>query len=69
MPTHTVAHDANSVGIKLGKLAEDQARQLLAHVGIHIVAFAVRFLCCVHIEPCPCAKVPGILFTWDIETP
>lgn len=67
--THAVARDANSLGVNLGKLAEHQSRELLIDVGIHIVAFAVRFSCSVHVETCPCTKVPGIVFTWNIETP
>ena len=67
MSAHAVSHDADTLSVQLLKVGEESLGKFLGEVAIHLVSFAVGFLCRVQVESCPGSKVPRVIFTLDIQ--
>jgi hypothetical protein len=67
MTTHTVPSNANPASIQLRESLEDNLRQFLSDITVHIIALVVGGLGSIDVETRARTKVISIVFALDVQ--
>lgn len=68
MTTHAMTSNANPASIQLRESLEDNLRQLLSDIAVHIIALVVGGLGSIDIETRARTKVISIVLALDVQT-